>query len=313
MKDDLRTFKDTVNSNLSDIHVTDELKNKTFRECKSNKKVKPAYVTAAITVFMIFTTASYNHFFPNKTNRMYGLNMITTEEKLHNIENMIKDSIISPIQNNNNLNNKSNKNNYAYNKNKSSKLNENNKDSKNTTVNIQNTANEQIDKTISKDKSTSAEEPTEESATVNKEIPKDSSDEKSYSAVNKISSENESNSNSSKPDVSLAEDYLGEKLNMPSYLPDDLKLNNINISKSDDKSVNINYDSKGSHLNINQGKNSTKDNEGEKIDINGVEARSCWVESKSELRITWNKDNTKYTIQGNVPKSTLIDVAKSMK
>lgn len=307
MKDDLKTFKDTVNSALNDIHMTDELKDKTFRACKSHRKIKPVYAITALTAFMVFATAGYNHFFPNKINKMYVLNMITTEEKLHNIESLIKDSIINPNKDSDNLKNKTSDTNYAFNKDNPAKSNII-KDLKNKTDLTKATLNEQDDKTISKDKST------QETTSVNKEDSKDSI-EKSPAETTKKTFDTESTLSQPKPNVGLAEEYLGEKLNMPSYVPDDFKLNSINMTTSADKSVNITYNSKDAHININQGKSTTTttDTEGEKIDINGVEARSCWVESKGELRVTWNKDNTKYTVQGNVPKSALVDVAKSMK
>ncbi|WP_446898974.1 DUF4367 domain-containing protein [Clostridium sp. LBM24168] len=337
MRDNMKFFKDIVNSSLEDIHVTDELKEKTLNKCKKENRIRirPTYVAGICAVFIAFATTGYNYLFPNKINKKYSLNISATERQLENLGNLIKNSIINPSPNNATLKN----NKYAYDKKytkksaKSEDLKNANKINDKIDTNLKNKdiLNPEKDSTAKNDKTEDKIESKDEQSQISYDTSKNKQpDESENVSSNQISTEksssdksetvekNDSNSISSiSPhlmNMNSVENSFGQKVTTPSYIPDGFKLINITIPDNDnEKFVKMNYTFKDKHFTIRQDRNiDFNNNIGEKLYITGIRAYSSWVENCSELRIALNKDNIQYVIQGNISKDILISIIGSM-
>lgn len=341
MKDNIKFFRDIVNSSLKDIHMTDELKQETLNRCKKQNKIRirPAYVAGICAAFMAFATTGYSYLFPDKIDIKYSLNISATERQLENLGNLIKNSIINPSLNNTAL--KDDK--YAYNNKENTqngdKTPKNLKDTKHATdINDKSNADAKIKDILNpvnnipstKDKTENKIAPKDiqsEIVSTNSESKKQSdgnvssnqaSPEKNTSEENNDVQENTTASISSVSphlmNMNSVENSFGRKVAKPSHIPDGFKLVNINIPDNDnEKFVKMNYASKDQHFTILQDRNiNFNNNVGEKLYINGVQAYSSWVENCSELRVALNKNNIQYVIQGNISKETLVSIMESM-
>lgn len=335
MKDNMKFFKDIVNSSLEDIHVTDELKEKTLNKCKklNKRKIQPAYVAGICAVFMAFATTGYNYLFPDKIDKKYSLNISATERQLENLGNLIKNSIINPSPNKSPNKSALKDNKYAYDKNDTksedlkntakvnhkSDTNKKTDDVSNTVDDVTSTKDIEVNKIESKDeqsqiayvdpKSTPPVESTASSQNAPEKSSSDTSGNQQQDTHDSISSISPHLMN-----MNSVESNFGQKVTTPSYIPDGFKLTNINIPDNDtEKFVKMNYASKNEHFTIRQDRNiNFNNNIGEKLYIDGVQAYSSWVENCGELRIALNKNNIQYVIQGNISKDMIISIMESM-
>ncbi|WP_416176582.1 DUF4367 domain-containing protein [Clostridium sp.] len=342
MKDNMKFFRDMANSALDDLHVTEELKEKTLKRCKTNYKtkirigMKPSFLAAICAALFAFTTTGYNNLFSKNISKKYNLSISTTEQKLEDIGNIIKNSIINPSSNEDDLKSDSTNNTkYSYNKNlnKDSENTKNTKDTKDIKENVtEDKSNQNLEKAsqikITNKESNESSEISEKNvieentteatndqnpqiSTENKEInEKEDSTEKDQSK-DKVSSLSEA------PEVitiSDAEKSFDSKVCVPSYIPDGFNLDSIDLPDNDsEKFVVMNYSSDKSHFTIRQDRNiNFNNNVGEKIYIGAIRAYCVWVENCSEFRISCNKNSIQYVIQGNLSKDTLIKILTSI-
>lgn len=339
MKDNVKFFRNMVNSSLDNIHITNELKEKTLKRCKNYKKsrLRAGYVAGICAAIIALTTTGYNCFFPSKLNEKYSFNMSATERHLKDIGNFIKNSIINKSPDINALKNSS-KNKYADNKNnpveKPNTTLQDSKDTSNTDIknklDIENATNSFVTNSTDNEPQTTNTKPESE-----KKQPKLEEDKSTVDSNNTPTTKNSIDRNTDESNKSQAEDNpvissnnevhpidinsvektFGQKISIPSYIPEGFSL--INIDTPDNISQNfvkMNYKSAANHFSIRQDRNiNFNNNIGEKININGICTYLSVVKGCGELRISWTDDNNmQYVIQGNISKDTIISIIKSM-
>lgn len=342
MNRDINNFRETTNSIIEDIQVTEELKLSTLKKCKEQKKynLKPFFVTAASVAIMTFSIVSYKFIFHkadssltyNKETPTKSVTFDNTNDKHSNnkndVTNSTKDtsseaSSEKQIQQNNqsvvknkndaksiDLSKNDNKTSVNSSKNKSEEYNINtslpdNKQINNPSENVSLNNNASVEKDVSS--STSGNSSAKDSVTspISNEVPKAKA----------------SLSESSKPiSMADAENFWGGKLLMPSYIPQGFELTDISLPKNDSKEiyVKLNYSFKNIYFKILQNKSTTSTSYvGKTSVVNGSKVYITKNKDTSNpsiltTEINFVKNNIQYNITGNLQEDELIKIIKSI-
>lgn len=321
MKDDVKFFKQITDSALKDLHITEDLKKKTLNKCKSRSShnFKPAFAAGICAALFVFTTTSYNLFLPDSISKKYSLGISTTESKLKNIGNIIKNSIINPNVAESIPKNTSKKDSkYAY---KSQAETDSTKNKTTNTANKNSSDNTKVSQlandNVSKNNTPSSEISEENNTTTEKhKISNVSQYRENTSAIEetKAQGSNKSDKNTTVITIDSAEKNFGQKVTTPSYLPDKFALKDIALPKDDKKKfIVMSYSSPDGSFTIKQDKNvNFGNNTGEKMYIGSVRAYFSQTKGSDESKLSWIKNNIQYTIQGNISKDTSIQILNSM-
>lgn len=342
MSKDINNFKETTNSILKDIQVTEELKLSTLKKCKEQKtyNLKPFFATAASVAIITFSILSYKFIF-HKPNASLTYNKETPnksvtfdkqESKYSNDENNATDksksnsnetSSAKTIEQNNQTvdkNKKTSENTTSSIGNNKAPITSTQNKAKEDNINSSLPDNKQIN-TSSKNLEVTNNTPIEKNVTAN--TSSDASEKKS--AINPENTETPSlkaslSQSSKSISISDAENFWGGKLLMPSYIPEGFELTDISLPKIDSKEVyvKLNYSFKNIYFKISQNKSTTSTSYvGKIIDINGSKAyvtKNKDTSNPSILNTEINlvRNNVQYNITGNIQEDEIIKIIKSM-
>lgn len=332
MKDDIKNLKKLTDLALKDICVTDELKNKTLKLCKKEKSsiLKP-FLAAASSAAIIAVSITGYQYFSHKTS-----SNLTDKQIVNNTSNSLSKNSINNTEKTvdtspNNI------------------LTKNDSKNSNVTKNA-NKSNDTASKNTSKDKKISVD--TDKSNHINSEISSSTTNDtkpldkpsqkevikndKDGIAISnpppvKDSYNNNFANNDSMPRAATsiapvsktlstadAEKYWGDKLFLPSYIPNDFELTDISIPRDNKEIyVKLTYSSKNNYFKITQNKSTKYTVTGKSIDINGNPANIVQDKDQNDkdiiiTQITWIKDNIQYSVVGNIPDTELINISKTI-
>ncbi|MHC6180475.1 DUF4367 domain-containing protein [Clostridium sp. JNZ X4-2] len=307
MKDDINNLKEIVNSVLEDIHVTEELKNKTFIKCK-NRNLKPLFIKSLSAAAITFALLGYYYYFHAKNNTV-------AENSIKTLNKFIK----MPIHNN-------------YTLLPSKKINITNTDSKiypdKKTANSKSTFNT---KDIYNSSSVNTSNPPVFISPNKNEVKNTNIEFKNEDSIinNKVNKENDTSNITISPslngkmmesnlkfsnilDLATIQNYFGNNVSLPSYIPEGFKLASMIVPQNSEKgkSINIEYTNTDSkYFNLIQNKKPSPDISGEKVPINEI---TGYISTEDIIKITWIKNNIQYTLYGNISKDSIISIAKSI-
>ncbi|AKN31173.1 hypothetical protein Ccar_10055 [Clostridium carboxidivorans P7] len=308
MKDNLENFKQISDEILEDIYVTDELERKTLEKCNNKRffKLNPLIVSTVSAAALIVTFGIYNHFSHN-TNVAY--NSVKHEDK----STIKKNKDLPKIAENNKvddskdlaLNNEKKHNSEAQNKNlNSNTITENSNLTTNTNTIIKKadttsqSSNGTNNKPLNPSKDTSKDQ-----MNAKKDVDKD---------IDRSVPERANLSCSERPlDIETAENYFEGKILLPSYVPQGFALTNISIPDHNEKCVKLSYSSDSSYFEILQSKNLSNLKEDKIISVGNNKAYES--QNDTDTKISWISSDIQYTLSGNLPENSLIDIAKSIK
>ncbi|MBC2581879.1 DUF4367 domain-containing protein [Clostridium sp. DJ247] len=356
MKDNIRDIKEIIDLTLNDIYVTDNLKNKTLKACTIERKpkLKPYIVAAASAAFITLSIVGYQQFYNRDINPSQKLSQAFTKSTSKDIKDKSDNKVVKN-QPNNTYDNKTNvdANNIipydkqvVYNKDKNEAITNNHN---NTTAPLPNTNKDTkttINKTENQQSNTTNVSPPVDTkpditTAVSDKLKQDpliqdkvanindtslSSMAEGLPSITKNSTDisgtisNSSVSHMVSPSTAEAENYWGDKLSLPSYVPKDFELTDIYIPKNDSKEkyVKLTYSFKNNYFKLLENKSTTYSGNGKTIDING--AKGYVTQNKDDsnpnstiTQICWNKNNIQFSITGNIPEDDLINICNSIK
>jgi len=349
MRDNMKNFREASNTILKDIYVTDELKRKTLEKCTNKRfsKLSPLLVSTASAAVLIVTFGVYNYFSYKPPIANNYINNSIKHEYKNSVNNKAPQSP-SKIAENKNLDNSkysalNNENNI---KNENSTLKDKSSDTstvtKNTDIASQNTNNttkpsdnislngidnnQSNSKLQNKSSDTSIITKNTDITSQNTNITTKSPDNISLDEMDinqdkdiYVSAKAPADLTSSEESLNMlsAEKYFGSKILLPNNIPEEFNLTCISIPDYKLKCIKLNYSSNSTYFEILQNKNLSK-LEGTKII--SIENNKAYISSikdeKSNIvitKITWIMNNIEYSLSGNLPENSLINVAKSIK
>lgn len=341
MKDNMKDFRETSNTFLKDIYVTEDLKRKTLEKCTDKRvlKMSPLIASTVSAALLISTFGIYNYFLhkPTIANNSAN-NSINHEYKNFVYNNDSKDPTkISETQNLDNsksvaLNNEPNTGN------ENSAVHSKNSDTSVVTKDA-NTAIEALnDSSLSRaDNSQNISIPQNEDSNIsatnsNVDVVSQNTNNTTESSDNILQNKmsNEQNKDmylsSEVPTASIslpeslnmasAEKYFGSDILLPTSIPEGFNLTAISIPDDKLKCVKLNYNSNTTYFEILQNKNLSK-LQGDKIIY--IKDNKAYVTSTKDdqsnivtTKITWMMNNIEYSLCGNLPENSLINIAKSI-
>lgn len=327
MKDNMENLREASNTLLKDIYITDELMKKTLEKCNNKRffKVTPLLASTISAALLIGTWGVYNYFLHKTTiANNYTNNSIKHEYK--DTVNTVNSKDTSKVSENKNSDSS-----------KSIALqNENNTGNVNSTLQSKGSSTS----TVTKNTNTSAE-PFDNiskngvdnsqinSTSQNKDSTTNITNNNTYIAPQSKMS-NEENKDmylkSEAPTVSAslseslnmasAEKYFGSEILLPTNIPEDFNLTAISIPDEKLKCIKLNYSSNSTYFELLQNKNLSK-LEGSKI-ITIKNSKAYVSSTKDEqsntvtTKITWIMNNIEYSLYGNLPEDSLINIARSI-
>lgn len=338
MKDNMKNFREDSNLILKDVYVTDELKIKTLEKCanKRRSKAKPLIAATASVAILIatFIVNYFSHKSPIANNYV---------NKAINYE--YKDSIHSetPKEPSKITDNKDlAKSNYSSLKDendskasiKSKNSTSDSKSSKSSTVDVaadtvkqstnnttDNTTEQNTNNTTKQDINTTTEQNTNSTSKLSRP-----SDNISQNGVGTKESKGISVSSSVSDNLTFADEpltmedakkYFQSKILIPSNIPEGFDLTDISIPDDKLNCISLRYSSKSTFFELLQSKNLSK-LEGTKVV--SIENNKAYVSSVKDeksntiiTKITWITNNIQYSLSGNLPDNSLINIAKSIK
>ncbi|AKA67950.1 DUF4367 domain-containing protein [Clostridium scatologenes] len=312
MKDKLENFKQISDEILEDICVTDELERKTLEKCNNKRffKLNPLIVSTISIAALIVTFGLYNHFSHN-TNVAY--NSVKHEDE----NNIKKDKELPKIVENkkedhskdSTLNDEEKYDSETKNKKiNSNTIIENTKlpvDIKNTDTAIKKVDTPSQNSNNTNNKSLNPSEDNLKNA--KNDIDKD---------VDKTAPQGVNLSCSERPlDIEAAEEYFEGKISLPSYVPKGFTLINISIPDNNKKCVKLSYSSDAFYFEILQSKSLSNMQEDKTISVGNNKGCETSVKdaNNTNTKISWINSDIQYTLSGNLPENSLIDIAKSIK
>ncbi|MCT8978100.1 DUF4367 domain-containing protein [Clostridium sp. CX1] len=337
MNKDINNLREITDSVLKDIKVTDELKSLTLKKCKEKKEhsTKPIFITAASAAIIAFSIFNYKFILHNpKLNNNVSKELPNKSISLNNIDNdtfpkesktndqdtlksdLAKDEIQSK--------NKSQQNDYdtiVKNNQREEKLISSNNDN--------NLTDSSKNESLTRVPETEASRTLPQHNTTNS-IPEKSSLDSNIDKTNDIPQSSLLNMDVPSMKVALdspspisiadAENFWGDKILMPSYLPNGFQLTDVSIPKDNSKEVyvKLNYSFENTYFRIVQNKSTTYINYvGESIDFNGSKAYVSKTKDSANpniiiTEIKWINNNIEYTITGNLSESELTKILKSI-
>lgn len=312
MKDKLENFKQISDEILEDICVTDELERKTLEKCNNERffKLGPLIVSTISIAALIVTFGLYNHFSHN-TNVAY--NSVKHEDE----NNIKKDKELPKIVENkkedhskdSTLNNEEKYDSETKNKKiNSNTIIENIKlpvDIKNTDTAIkkQDTPSQNSNNTNNKSLNPSKDNLKNAKNDIDKDVDKTAPQGVNLSCVERPL------------DIESAEEYFEGKILLPSYVPKGFALTNISIPENNEKCVKLSYSSDTFYFEILQSKNLSNMQEDKIVYVGNNKGYETSVkdENNTNTKISWINSDIQYTLSGNLPENSLIDIAKSIK
>lgn len=324
MKDNLENFKQVSDEILKDIYVTDELERKTLEKCNSKSffKLNPLIISTASAAALMVAFGIYNHFSHN-TNVNVADNSMKHEYKNTTKENKDFPKIVENKKMDNSkdlaLNNEKKDNTAVQNKSLNSKS-----VAENTNINAAN-GNTSTNSSI---KNTNSNTDVKNANTVS-QSPSDPENKNLNTSENTSKSKtNNEDTNDKSTNVRFAlipleaslsikeaEKYFQSKILIPSYIPEGFSLTNISIPDHNVKCVKLRYSSDSSYFEILQSKKlyNLKENKIISIGNNKAYVSSSEDENNIDTKISWISGDIQYSLCGNLPESSLIDISKSIK
>lgn len=316
MKDNLENFKQISDEILEDIYVTDELERKTLEKCNNKKffKLNPLIVSTVSAAALMVAFGLYNHFSHN-TNVAY--NSVKHEDKSTIKENKGLPKIAENKKADDSkdlaLNNEKKHNSESQNKNlNSNTITENanlttNTTNTNTIIKKADTASQSSNDDNNNKPLSPSKDNSKDQMNAKKDVDKD---------IDRSVPERANLSCSESPlDIEAAENYFEGKILLPSYVPQGFTLTNISIPDHNEKCVKLSYSSDSSYFEILQSKNLSNLKEDKIISVGNNKAYESSVKdaNSTDTKISWIISDIQYTLSGNLPEDSLIDIAKSIK
>lgn len=298
-----KNFKQSLDKELKDIYVTEELKRNTLEKCKScetgynkiwlwNKWTKGAALACS---FILIFSCSY--FFANKSMLKKSENYVINDKskgevKQKGIEENSKKDVA--------MNNYSiSKENIQVSKEEKQQNKEINSKPAEKRIEVHEKKSE-----VKKDeiKKTEVKEIKEEVIQDNKDNLEDKKPEKNMVASRSLEK------SSIELKIEKAEEFWNDKILVPSYMPEGFKLDDIDTYEKDNKRfLNITYKAKDNYfLEIEQVKG-----EESNVALENVPNVATFRGALQQVDI--NKDGIGYTVRGNMSKDVLEEIIKSIK
>lgn len=321
----MKNFRESSNIILKDIYATDELKRKTLEKCanKDLLKVKPLLALTASAAILIATLGVSNYFSHKPTiDNNYVSKSIKHEYKnsIHN-ENPKEPSKIAE-------NNDFDKSNYSSSNNK---INDKTNNKTNNKTNIKNQNSTLQNKNSNTNTVTSSTNTSSKNA--NNSSQDTSNTTKHLKSPDSISQNGvDTNENmdtivdpsatygltSSPQSLSMtdAEKYFESKILLPSNIPEGFNLTNVSIPDDKLKCIKLKYSSNSNFFEILQNKNLSELKGTKIISIENNKAYISTIkDEESNITITtisWIMNNVQYSLSGNIPDNSLINIANSI-
>jgi hypothetical protein len=331
MKDNLKNFREDLNLILKDIYVTDELKIKTLENCTNKRrlKTKPLIATTASVAILIatFTVNYFSHKSPiannyvNKSINYEYKNPIHSEtpkepSKITDNKDLAKSNYSSLKDKNDSKANIKSENSTS--DNKSSKSSTVDVPADTTKQNTNSTIEQNTNNTTKQDTNATTEQNTNSTSKLSRPSDNISQNLVENNDISVSSSASDSLAFSDEPlTMNDAEKYFQSKILIPSNIPEGFDLTDISIPDSKLKCINLRYSSNSTFFQILQSKNLSKLEGTKVVSIENNKAYvSYFKDEKSNTtitKITWITNNIQYSLSGNLPDNSLINIAKSIK
>lgn len=326
MKDNMEDFREASNTFLKDIYVTDELMRKTLEKCSNRRyiKITPLLASTISAALILGTFGAYNYFLHKTT----IANNYTNNSIKHELKNSISSEnseTISKSADSKNLDNSKSVDLKNDNNIRNGNSASGSKGSSTSTVTKNaNTSAEHVDNNSQNGVDNSQINSTPQNKDSNTNMTNNTyiaSESKMSNVENKdmsLSSEAPAASASLSASLNMAsaEKYFGSEILLPTSIPDGFNLTAISIPDDKIKCIKLNYSSSSTYFEILQNKNLSK-LEGTKTII--IKNNKAYVNSTKDeqsnnvtTKITWIMNNIEYSLYGNLPEDTLINIAKSM-
>lgn len=297
-------IKQRLDKELEDIYVTKELKRKTLEKCKScenrynknwlfNKYTKG--IALACSLILVFSCSYFlADMNMNEQNKNYSIN---DKSKGEAIQKKTEESLEKPVIMNNHSTSKENIQVSKAEKPEAEVKKNNPKPIEEKTTSYEKN-NEVKNGEIKKDQVNIAKEKTEQNNNNNLD---NKSEKERVIAARSLEKDNIESK------LKEAEKFWNGKILLPSYIPEEFKLYNIDTYEKDNKKfLSIIYRNKENYFQIEQVK-------GEDIDIALEVSKNVSELGEGLQEVTLNEDGVLYRVNGNIPKDILQKVIESIK